>query len=57
MKILHILRSKPDKNCKQLIEKMSNHEESEEFHLFNDEIDYDLLLRKIFDFDKVISWW
>lgn len=57
MKVLQILRSEPDEITKTLIEKTFDESQSMTVSLFEGEIDYDQLIRKIFEADKVISWW
>jgi len=57
MKVLHILRSAPDEITKALIEKIDVESQSSMVPLFEEEIDYAQLISKIFEADKVISWW
>ena len=57
IKILHILRSKPDEMVKQLIAGVSSVEESIEIPIYHGEVDYDLLVEQIFGSDQIISWW
>jgi hypothetical protein len=57
MKILHILRSEPDDKVKTFIEKLSSDTEYKETHLYKENTDYDELIKDIFDYDKIISWW
>ena len=53
MKILHILRSEPDKMTQQSFEDAQN----SEVPLYKENVDYDALVADIFSSDKVISWW
>ncbi len=57
MKILHLMRSKPDDLVKKFIKESSAGQESKEVVLYEGKVDYDQLVRDIFDSDKVISWW
>ena len=57
MKVLHILRSAPDEITKALIEKIDVKSQSSRVPFFEEEIDYTQLISKIFEADKVISWW
>lgn len=57
MNILHVLRSEPDQIIKRFIEKVSQDIEYEEFPLYKDEVDYELLVAKVFASDQVICWW
>jgi hypothetical protein len=57
MKILHILRSKPDDVVKKLMEEVSRREQSKEVPLYEGDVDYDRLVKEIFESDQVISWW
>ena len=58
MKCLHILKSIPDENTKQLIDIINEKEyESKTFLLYDSDPDYDDLIDQIFNHDKIISWW
>ncbi|MFC2027737.1 hypothetical protein ACFLU3_03510 [Chloroflexota bacterium] len=57
MKVLNILRSEPDKNARWLIEETFRDDEVLEVPLYQEDIDYDDLVRQIFDSDRVVSWW
>ena len=57
MKLLHILKSKPDENTRRLIESLSGGQDPELFPLYEGDVDYDKLLDLIFDRDRLISWW
>ena len=57
MKLLHILKSEPADYTKTLMAILSEENESSEFHLYDDQVDYDRLIDAIFAHDKVISWW
>ncbi len=57
MKILHILRSKPDDMVRLLIKEISADEKSREFPLYAGAVNYDQLVKEIFQSDRIISWW
>lgn len=57
MKILHILRSEPSGMVKGFIEAFAEKNESEQFILYKNEVDYSKLTENIFAADYVISWW
>jgi len=57
MKILHILKTEPDKKTSSLIASMSQGEESTVFEMYGENVDYHKLLDLIFENDKIVSWW
>jgi hypothetical protein len=57
MKVLHILRSKPDDMIRLFIKEISASEERKEFPLYQGPVDYDQLVKEIFESDRIISWW
>ncbi len=57
MKILHILRSDPDDMIRLFIKEISAREESKEVVLYQGAVNYDQLVKEIFESDRVISWW
>jgi len=57
MKLLHILRSEPDATTQIWLDELSNRNESKSVSLSDEAVDYDALVRQIFDADQVISWW
>ncbi len=57
MKVLHILRSAPDEMTQILIEKTHVESQAILLPIFEGDIDYTQLIRKIFEADEVISWW
>ena len=57
MKILHILRSKPDDMIRLFIKEISANEESKEVPLYQGAVDYDQLVKEIFKSNRIISWW
>ena len=59
MKILHILRSRPEVTVEQLIQGATNGDQSKVTALyeFQNQQDWLMLVDEIFSNDKVISWW
>ncbi len=57
MKILHILRSEPDKMTRNFIAKTFEDAQHIEIPLYQENIDYDELVTDILSSDRVISWW
>ena len=56
MSVLHIYKSEPDELTKELAEALSD-EGTVEFKLYEGNVDYEELVKKIFECDKVICWW
>ncbi len=56
MKTLHILRSEPDGQVRELI-RTTTADEGAEFALYEESVDYDQLIEALFSHDRVISWW
>jgi Mg/Co/Ni transporter MgtE len=56
MKVLEILRSEPSERVKEIIEVHKKEADVEIFELYKNK-DYAQLVDKIFEADKVISWW
>jgi len=59
MKILHVLRTRPDVTVEKLIQGSTNGDRptvTELYELQNDS-DWSNLVDEIFENDKVISWW
>jgi hypothetical protein len=57
MKILHILKTKPDDLTNTFIDLISDGEENTTFSLYEKDPDYAKLLDLIFENDRTISWW
>ena len=57
MKVLHVLKSKPDKIINTLMEPMSEGNDTQQFALYDGVVDYDKLIKLVFESDKVICWW
>jgi len=57
MKVLHILRSGPDAETRKLAVAASAGHPYQVIGLFEEPVDYEELIRLLFDADQVISWW
>ena len=57
MKILYVYKSEPDETTKKIAEKFAEGAEVVEFKLYEGNVDYDELVKKIFECDKVVCWW
>jgi hypothetical protein len=57
MKILYILRSRPDVAVEKFMKTMTNGDQAEVAALYQENIDWSKLVDDIFEHDKVISWW
>ncbi len=57
MKILHLMRSEPNEMTLMFIQEVSKDAQCKEVPLYQDDVNYDGLIKDIFESDKVISWW
>ncbi len=57
MKILHVLKSEPDEVIKRLMEPTYEGNEVRQFELYRGDVDYDELVKQVFEHDKVPCWW
>ena len=57
MKILYILRTRPDVTVEKFMQTITNGDRSQVRKLYEDKIDWSKLVDDIFEHDKVISWW
>ena len=57
MRILHILRSKPDETVKMFMAAIPKDSESIRVPLYEGAPNYDWLIQQLFAADKVVSWW
>ena len=57
MDILHVLRSEPDALVRRLIQGLSAGKEVREVPLYQGRVDYDQLVKDVFEAKKVICWW
>jgi hypothetical protein len=53
---LHIFRSEPDEQVRELIQEITDGE-SMQIALHEEDVDYDQLVDTLFSHDQVISWW
>ena len=56
MTTLHILRSEPDEQVRELIRALGA-DEAREFALYEETVDYDALITELFRHHRVVSWW
>ena len=61
-KVLHILKSKPDKTVTELIQASAAEDDIAVVSLYQDEIsgskvDWPRLVKDIFGYDRIICWW
>lgn len=57
MKILHIMKSEPEIDTRQLVDALSEGREASEVSLYAGSVDYDELVTKVFENDQVVCWW
>jgi len=57
MKILQVYRSEPNDDVKTLVEILNRDRDADEFNLYDENPDYDVLVEKIFAADKTVCWW
>ena len=57
MKILYLLRTRPDETVEKFMQTITNGDQSQARMLYEEKIDWSKLVDEIFDHDKVISWW
>ncbi|MEJ2101154.1 MAG: hypothetical protein P8X68_14435 [Desulfobacterales bacterium] len=57
MKILYILRSRPDVTVEKFMQTITNGDRAEVTALYQENMDWSKLVDDIFEHDKVISWW
>jgi len=57
MKILYILRSRPDVTVEKFMQTITNGDRPQVAKLYEEQVDWSKLVDDIFDNDKVISWW
>ncbi|OQX14447.1 MAG: hypothetical protein BWK76_14610 [Desulfobulbaceae bacterium A2] len=55
--ILQVYRSEPGDDVKKLVTILNRDRKADEFQLYVDSPDYDLLIQKIFAADKTVCWW
>ena len=57
MKILHVLKTEPDAVIKKLMDSLSEDKKARQFKMYQGDVDYDKLVKLVFENDKVICWW
>jgi hypothetical protein len=57
VKILHIMKSEPEIDTRQLVDALSEGREASEVSLHAGPVDYDELVTKVFENDHVVCWW
>jgi len=57
MSILQVYRSEPGEDVKKLVDILNRDRKADEFKLYIDNPNYDMLLQKIFAADKTVCWW
>lgn len=57
MKILQVYRSEPTEDVKTLVSVLNRDRDADEFKLYKDQPNYDVLLQKIYAADKTVCWW
>jgi hypothetical protein len=57
MKTLHIFRSKPDEEVRELIRGMAVGTQGKELRLYENRGDYGHVLQEILAHDQIVSWW
>ena len=57
MKILQVYRSEPTEETKTLVGILNRDRVADEFKLYIDQPNYDVLVQKIFANDKTVCWW
>jgi len=57
MKVLHLFRSPSDQFTEELIAKAFADHQNDRYLLYVEQVDYEELLKRILESDKVICWW
>jgi hypothetical protein len=57
MKILYILRSRPDVTVQEFMRSVTNGDQADVRALYKENLHWSKLVDDIFEHDKVISWW
>ena len=57
MKILYILRTRPDVTVEKFMQTVTNGDQADVTALYQEDMDWSKLVDDIFEHDKVISWW
>ena len=57
MKILYILRTRPDVTVEKFMQTVTNGDQADLAALYKKNLDWSRLVDDIFEHDKVICWW
>lgn len=57
MKILQVYRSEPTSDVETLVGVLNRDRDADEFKLYLDQPNYDVLVQKIYAADKTVCWW
>lgn len=57
MKLLHIFKSEPDETTLKLVEAVSEGNETRRETMYDGPVDYDKIVRLVFEYDANICWW
>jgi hypothetical protein len=59
MSTLHIFRSEPDEQVREIVRAITHDDQAEvsQIALYGEAVDYDQLVEALFSHDRVISWW
>lgn len=56
MKLLHIYKTEPDDTTTTLVKALNEGNDVTEVRLYDEPVDYDLVLKLVFENDRSISW-
>ena len=56
MKVLHILKSPPDKNMRELFEEISKDTVVSVVELYDENLDWQALVNDILEHDQIVYW-
>ncbi|PIE60355.1 MAG: hypothetical protein CSA31_02635 [Desulfobulbus propionicus] len=57
MKILQVYRSEPTEDVQTLVGILNRDRDADEFKLYLNQPNYDILLQKIWAADQTVCWW
>lgn len=57
MEILYLLRSRPNETVEKLMANLTNGDRARIVELFEEDVDWEMLVDDIMSSDKVVSWW
>lgn len=56
-KMLQVYRSEPSEDIQTLVGILNRDRDAEEFKLYVDQPNYDVLIQKIWNADQTVCWW